>query len=205
MNRWLTYTIAGAVTLIIALGIWFAISSNNSKSFTLTSTSPTNNASGFDPSKPIIVSYSQPLKLDQNKDNIKVSPKFAYLVVIADNTITITPNKPLAEDTSYIISLNNIQSASGGTLSSTLVFKTGRNNSPRAQFIRTLPHYANNYSINYNSDTDSFLVMITRLPYDQAKADAMQFFKNNGLNPNTERVIFETMRSLEGKGAPPPS
>jgi hypothetical protein len=203
MNRWLTYTIAGVVALIIALGVWFAISTSNSKSFTLTSTSPTNNANGFDPSKPIIVSYSQPLKLDQNKDNIKVSPKFAYLVEIANNTITITPNKPLAEDTSYIISLNNIQSASGGSLSSTLVFKTGRNNSPRAQFIRTLPRFNSNYTISYNSDTDSFLVTITKLPYEQAKADAMQYFKNQGLNPNTERVIYETLRSLEGKGAPP--
>lgn len=94
MSRWLTYIIAGVVVLIIALGIWFVISTSNSKSFTLTSSSPANNASGFDPSKPIVASYSQPLKQDQNKDNIKVSPKFAYLVEIANNTITITPNKP---------------------------------------------------------------------------------------------------------------
>lgn len=205
MNRWLTYTIVGVVALLIALGIWFAVSTSNSKSFSVTNTSPANNANGFDPSNPIIVSYSQPLKLDQNKDNIKVSPKFAYLVEIANNTITITPNRPLAEDTSYIISLNNIQSASGGSLSSTLVFKTGRNNSPRAQFIRTMPRYANNYSINYNPDTDFFVVTITKLPYDQSKSDAMQYFRNNGLNPNTERINFEVLRSLEGKGAPPPS
>lgn len=203
MNRWITYIVVGVVLLTIGLGILFVISTNNSKSFTIANTSPTNNDIGFDPSKPIVVSYTQPLKLDQSKDNIKVSPKFAYLVEIANNTITITPNKPLEENVSYIISLNNIQSTSGSTLSSTITFKTGRNNSVRAQFIRTLPRFANNFSIIYLPDTDSFSVTITKLPYDQSKADAMQYFRNQGLNPNTERIDFEALRSIEGKGAPP--
>lgn len=120
------------------------------------------------------------------------------------NTLYLTPEHELLEDTRYTVRLGTVEAASGATLEdATLTFSTGLNSSPKAEFIRSLPVYRDGYNITYTERSDAFVVQITQEPAQRYREHAREYLQDNGINEEEETIQFEVMRSLRGSGSPP--
>jgi hypothetical protein len=168
----------------------------------LTASSPSNQQKDVSPSDPIVLHYSQPIKSVPN-NQVFSSPNAVFEISVNGSDISLRPLRPLSEKTQYLLTLNNVTSSKNQTITTTITFTTGLDQSKRARFIRTLPHITNNYAIYYDQDNDTFNTQLLTKPLEQAKAQALQYFRDQGVEPNQQKIQFDVIRSLEGSGAPP--
>lgn len=70
------------------------------------------------------------------------------------------------------------------------------NPTARDKFIKTMPVSRPSFNIDYISSTDGFTVQITKAPVEYSKAEALKYFRDNGLNPEKEDILFYTVAGL---------
>lgn len=204
MKRW--FILFGLIFVaIITIVVLYVMFNNQFGNFKSTSTNPGNNSSSVDPEGKITFVFSQNLDSSQSQNFLQTSPNQLFTINIQANKLILTPISPLHDKTQYLISINSIKSVKSEQTSTSLVFTTGINNSPRAQFIRILPYTADDFIVTYNNSLDSFTVQILTNPIDQAKSKALQLFRDHNVDPSSQTIDFQVIRSLQGKGAPPPN
>lgn len=202
MRRWMVIVICVIVVVIVGIGLYTLLSNIQSSSLKLTASSPSNQQKDVSPSDPIVLHYSQPIKSVPN-NQVFSSPNAVFEISVNGSDISLRPLRPLSEKTQYLLTLNNVTSSKNQTITTTITFTTGLDQSKRARFIRTLPHITNNYAIYYDQDNDTFNTQLLTKPLEQAKAQALQYFRDQGVEPNQQKIQFDVIRSLEGSGAPP--
>lgn len=193
------------LTIAVAGGALAVYSFNRSGKFRVVGGSPSNKSTNVPPENTITLVFSQDLDTNQAQTFLQTSPSQLFVMELQKNKLVLTPAKPLQEKSQYLISINNIRSTQGQQTSTSILFTTGVNNSPRAQFIRLLPFSGSDFNIFYNENLDGFTVQISTKSMDQAKAQALQYFRDNNVDPNKQRIDFQQLRYLQGKGAPPPN
>ncbi len=207
MKKLLLLIIIFIVISIIGFSLYLLISNNrkaSDQSFKLVSVSPNNYSQDVNVDTEIKFEFSKTLSRKETSNTLEVIPASYLTKDIVDNEIIFKPNTNLKENTQYTIKLSNIESINGEQISPiTLIFTTGKDNSLRAQFIKSLPIQGDGFYIKYDETINTFIVTIQKNPYDKYKQNAIDYLTSKGINTNSEKIKYEQLRYLQGNGAPP--
>lgn len=127
---------------------------------TVVSHTPSFNALNINPTTPIIVTFSEPVVVEE--ENISFSPEISGGFTITDSetdVVTITPNDPLEDNTTYTMTLDNVVDINGNPL-------------PFYNGIKFTT--ATNYSIDLNANASGWnLISLPVVPSNTAIATVL--------------------------------
>ncbi len=193
------------IVLIGLLAYYFSTNTTqNSNTFSLVKITPNNYSKDVNVSSEIRFEFSKTLSRKDSANTLETSPSVYLTKDIKDNEVVFTPSNSLKENSQYVFKLSNIQSIDGEQIEPiTLIFTTGKDNSTRTLFIKSLPIQGDGYSIKFDDTINSFIVTIQKNPYDKYKQNTIDYLNSKGINTNSEKIKFEQLRYLQGSGAPP--
>lgn len=192
----------GIFIILIAAGAGVYLFVFRDQGFQLTGTYPDSNVRIDQRSPTVEFEFSQPVRLPDNF-SVDSDPSIDAEVYARDDTVFVIPNHALLQQHEYTISTSRIESQSGESVDGVeLTFRTDQNQSPRLNFIRSLPVHNPGYSITYLEDEDTFVVRITEVPIDEKRSRAQNYLQNNGIDTTQNDVKYDVLRSVEDRGAP---
>lgn len=207
MRRVLTIILSITIPILLIGSLYYIYTvyqQKNNKQFTLQSTTPKNYDQGINVDSEITFEFSDTLSRKEGVNTIEATPSVILTKEVRDNTVIFKPNRNLKENTQYTFKLSNITSINNSTINPIiLIINTGKDNSIQTKFIKTLPYQGDGFYIDFDSTDYIFKVVIQKSPYDKYKQNAINFLTDKGINTNTEKIIYEQLRYLQGQGAPP--
>lgn len=207
MKKILTILLSISILIIALISIYYIYVTyvqKNNQQFTFKKSAPGNYDQGVNVDTEISFEFSNTLSRKEGVNTIEASPSTILTKEIRDNTVIFKPNKHLKENTQYTFKLSNISSIDNNTANPIiLIFNTGKDNTVQAQFNKTLPYQGDGFYIDFDSTENVYKVTIQKSPYDKYKQNAINFLTDKGINTNTEKIIYEQLRFLQGQGAPP--
>ncbi len=198
MKKKITFLIIIVLVLAAAAGVWFFI---GRQSFRITSSSPSNGGVTYG-DQSIILYFNQTLK-PTSEQNISLTstPDIGGVLYIQGDSLVIDHNPLFDEDREYSLQLANIVSANNNKIDHiNLKFRVKL--SEQQKFIASLPYYGDGYSIEYILGDRRFFVQISKNPIEDYKARAAEYIKSKGFDLSVVNVVYEPIRSLEGRGSP---
>ncbi len=194
-----------SIILIVIISYIYLLNINNSnQEFVLLKSTPSNYSKDVNVNTEISFEFSQPLSNKETVNIIETIPNTFFVKDINDKVLTLKPNTNLKENTQYTIKISNIESINNEkTNPITYIFTTGKDNSERTRFIKSLPRQGDGFYIEYDNLTNTFVVTIQKNPYDKYKQNAINFLSSNNINTNSEQIEYRELRFLQGQGAPP--
>ncbi len=181
---------------------------------------PKNNASNVDALSPITVKFNQNIASatasDPKANNyVSITPPTNLVVITSGNTISISPIDQLTFNQKYNLTISNVVSQNGYkhanfTVSFTIGYtdwnklpasvqqkyldKTDSNATteaaPRTKLINALPVDKTNYSLSYDSNSDSFDVVTKIDNTDQVKQEVNTYMAGFGIDPTLEIISY---------------
>jgi hypothetical protein len=154
---------------------------------------------------------------------IKINPYVFGTTKVDGKKVTFVPNglAPFEFNKKYTATLTNIKSQKGQTLPDksitfTVVYtpltslpkslqeqqasqtdKYKDANTPRNQFIKSLPYTTPGYNIEYIEAQDYFLIRVTKSLVADNKAAALKYMADHSIDTKRERIDFFVLRGLQ--------
>jgi hypothetical protein len=202
------------VSVLLLLSILFL--QTNNRSFNITSTSPNQDETNVAIDGFIEINFSKNIEhleifsindpsVDYSAYDVRIEtrPTIVADITLEGGTFRIIPRHSLLESQEYALFLSNVTSSEGGVVDQyELTFTTGQDESVRAQFIRSLPLYQENYNVTYSSIRNAFIIQITGGDAEEATSNAYNLLRENGIDVDVEEIIVDTIRTEQGGGSP---
>ncbi len=213
LNFLKTNKLAPILIVLAIIGIILSSLVLRPKSLQVVSILPANLSPNISPNAPIVVTFSQPLPANQIV-YFELKPPIAGTVTYAQNRTqaTFLPQGNYQFNTTYTVTIRN---PSLTTFTSTFTtrpqsgFSTiipqntqNPSSSPRLNFTNSLPYYSDIFSIEYLETSNTLIVTINALPYEDNKQKALNYITSQGIqNPFTQ---FNISIDLDRHLNPPP-
>jgi hypothetical protein len=173
--------------------------------FQVVSSDPKNEETEFSSNSNIELNFSEDLgETPQTAlSKITMSPQVGFSVSIDGRHMIIDPYAPLTNKQYYTLTIAGLESKNKNTLATyTLAFQAV-DLSAKGKIINSLPVNEADYRIEYLAYTDTFLVTISSMNYDEVKKKADAQLTELGIDPKLYKVEYTQPPTLQGHGAPP--